>query len=173
MTRDDNTPLTFTVQEVAHALGVSDDTILRQIHDGSLSAIRVGRRMLPLRQPLAENIARTLAANDPRRQEQERTDALIAADRQASLDEAAEWKRNDTPENRRKRFEADRAAQRQRRVAAGIEPPEDNAGTRATRERIQRFAGNGASVRQESFSDSALTLDEVGAGCNRPGVPIS
>ena len=171
MARDDDTPLTFSVQEVAHAMGVSDDTILRQIHDGSLPAIRVGRRMLPLRQPLVEIIARTLHSTDPRRQEQDRTDRLIAADAQAIADESAAWKRNNTPENLQKRHEAwvkQEAINRDReRVAAGLAPSEDTDGTRRSREQVVRFAGNGNSVRHESHSDAALTLDEVAAGVGR------
>jgi|ERR1017187_1443589 excisionase family DNA binding protein len=155
MARDDDTPLTFTVQEVAHALGVSDDTILRQIHDGTLSAIRVGRRMLPLRQPLVEIIARTLAANDPRRIEQACTDQLIADDAQARRDEDAAqaderaWRK--TPEGQRAVAAEQDEIHRQHLIKAGMDVPEDHSGTRESRVTRLRLVGD--DVRREHLGD--------------------
>lgn len=85
MPNEPTDPFTFSVQEVADALNVSTDTILRQVHGGALQAIQVGRRVMVLNQSLADVVARHIMdKRDERRKAVDEFDAVLAEDAAAN-----------------------------------------------------------------------------------------
>lgn len=117
-------PVTFSVQEVADAVGVSTDTILRQVHGGALPAIQVGRRILVLRQSLVDVVARHITdLRDERRKAVDEFDAVVAADAAENRrqDEAQKaWRAEHmSAKGQRARANAQRMESEAREAAAG------------------------------------------------------
>jgi excisionase family DNA binding protein len=80
---------TFSVQDVAKGLGISDETVYRRIRSNELDAVRIGTRVLVLKQHLVDAIERGLGSKLPdqidwqiqRAQERERSEARAAEER--------------------------------------------------------------------------------------------
>jgi excisionase family DNA binding protein len=159
MPNEPSDPITFSVQECADAFGVSTDTILRQVHGGSLQAIQVGRRVMVLRQSVADVIARALDPKDERRKAVDHFDGLLAADAAADRRAAAE---NAT--DRAKRL----SPAGQRATAKRLQKERDDAnpdyGTRGSRIKVVKFHGKGADPISDSQVDAS---DIIGADPNK------
>jgi excisionase family DNA binding protein len=131
MPRDEE-PLTFSVQEVARAMGVSDETVRRMLHTPfALEGIKIGKRILPTRQGVADYWTRALDAADPRRKELEADEAVIAkqqAEEQRAYNAERERIRQyGLPENVRARYRKEEQDKLDRDVDSGA------AGTRDVR----------------------------------------
>lgn len=95
--------ITFSVREVADALGVSDDLIRKWIKNGEIDAIRIGTRVLVLRQPLVDRIL--LAQGDVETTAAAKAEADHTAWQEARADAARRdperyWREFATPEER-------------------------------------------------------------------------
>lgn len=104
MTTYKATPALLTVQEAAQMLRLSDDTVRRQIREGSLQAFQVrttptGRAQYRIPSEAVLKLLGQDAPADPLEPLREAFAELSEADQEALLREAVEWARARTPES--------------------------------------------------------------------------
>lgn len=114
------TPALLTVQEAAQMLRLSDDTVRRQIKEGSLQAFQVrttptGRAQYRIPSEAVLKLLGQATPEDPLEPLREAFAALNEADQEALLDEAVQWARARTPETTEKRLPALTSAEIQAR----------------------------------------------------------
>lgn len=103
MPADLDSRVTFTCQEVATALGVTDETIRRWCDSGELAAIRIRGRVLVLAQPIVNRVLASLG--DKETLDKQRAD---------SENEAFNTARNDAARNDPERYWAEFATAAER-----------------------------------------------------------
>lgn len=111
MTTYKATPALLTIQETAQMLRLSDDTVRRQIKEGSLRAFQVrttptGRVQYRIPSEAVLELLGQAAPADPLEPLREAFAELSEADQELLLAEAVQWARARTPETTEKRFPA-------------------------------------------------------------------